>query len=366
MKKQSRNLGIDLLRVISMLGVVVLHVMGHGGVLKLCQSPLKFSLAWFLEILAYPAVNCFVLISGYIGYRGDKVFPKLKNILSLFFTVLFYSVTIGAVFMALGLREVSVAEVLKCLQPTTKGTYWFFSSYVGLFLLSPFINLLVHRSNLKQAVIFLLVFFTFSLVSVRQDTFDLLDGYSVIWMVLVYAVGGILKKYDFTKLFSRWIWLLVVAVVFLLTWVTKVGFYYSSVPYWQEQHGNLVNYTSPTIVLMAIGLLAVFSTMRCSGAQKVLSFFSVSAFSVYLIHDNPFVRKTLVAEIRHIVAPLHNVWLALSVLGFVVGIFIACILIDKVRIGLFRLLRVDPLCVRIEGLVKRAVNGLYQKVSKKL
>ena len=366
MKKQSRNLGIDLLRVISMLGVVVLHVMGHGGVLKLCQTPLKFSLAWLLEILAFPAVNCFVLISGYIGYRGGKVFPKLKNILSLFFTVLFYSVVIGGVFMALGLREFSVEEVLKCLQPTTKGTYWFFSSYVGLFLLSPFINMLVHRSNLKQAVIFLLVFFTFSLVSVRQDTFDLLDGYSVIWMALVYAVGGILKKYDLTKLFSRWVWLLLVVAAWLVTWATKVGFYYSTVPFWQEQHGNLVNYTSPTIVLMAIGLLAVFSSVRFSVGQKVLSFFSVSAFSVYLIHDNPFVRKTVVAQIRHMVGDLHSLWLALSVVGFVVGIFIVCILLDKVRIGLFRLIRVDSLCVSIESLVKRWVHRLYQKIDSKL
>ena len=73
MNKVSRNYGIDLLRIISMLGVVFLHVLGHGGILSLDLSPVKFSMVWFIEILAYPAVNCFVLISGYIGYKEEKI-----------------------------------------------------------------------------------------------------------------------------------------------------------------------------------------------------------------------------------------------------------------------------------------------------
>ena len=76
MNKVSRNYGIDLLRIISMLGVVFLHVLGHVVILSLDLSPVNFSMVWFIEILAYPAVNCFVLISGYIGYKEEKVFLK--------------------------------------------------------------------------------------------------------------------------------------------------------------------------------------------------------------------------------------------------------------------------------------------------
>jgi surface polysaccharide O-acyltransferase-like enzyme len=87
MNKVSRNFGIDLLRFLSMLSVVFLHVLGHGGILKSDLSPANFSMVWFIEILAYPAVNCFVLISGYIGYKEEKIFPKIKNLLTLAFTV---------------------------------------------------------------------------------------------------------------------------------------------------------------------------------------------------------------------------------------------------------------------------------------
>ena len=67
-----------------MLGVVVLHVLGHGGILDSVTTPVDRSVAWFFEILAFPAVNCFVLISGYVGYRGEKYYPRLKNIISIF------------------------------------------------------------------------------------------------------------------------------------------------------------------------------------------------------------------------------------------------------------------------------------------
>ncbi len=81
--KVSRNYGIDILRIVSMVGVVCLHVLSHGGILKLEHSPAAFSAIWFLGILAYPAVNCVVLISGYVGYKDERFFPKIKNLISL-------------------------------------------------------------------------------------------------------------------------------------------------------------------------------------------------------------------------------------------------------------------------------------------
>ena len=76
--KRERNYGIDLLRIVSMLMVVVLHVLGQGGVLK-TSTPLSigYSVAWILEIAAYCAVNCYALISGYVGVNSKfKYYEK--------------------------------------------------------------------------------------------------------------------------------------------------------------------------------------------------------------------------------------------------------------------------------------------------
>ena len=49
-----RNYGIDFLRIITMMMVVTLHVLGHGGVLgRLERGSLRYMLAWFLETAAF-------------------------------------------------------------------------------------------------------------------------------------------------------------------------------------------------------------------------------------------------------------------------------------------------------------------------
>lgn len=45
MHKTERNYGIDLMRIICLLGIAMLHIMGHGGVLNSSKTHLHFSLA---------------------------------------------------------------------------------------------------------------------------------------------------------------------------------------------------------------------------------------------------------------------------------------------------------------------------------
>ena len=132
MRNSTRNFGIDILRISSMLGVVFLHVLGHGGVLNLEHTSVNFSMVWFFEILAYPAVNCFILISGYVGYKDDNIFPKIKNLVSLMFAVVFYSVSIFFVFTFLGIEPFGLKGIIKSFFPTILNGYWFFSVYFGL------------------------------------------------------------------------------------------------------------------------------------------------------------------------------------------------------------------------------------------
>lgn len=367
MNHSSRNYGIDLLRIVSMIGVVFLHVLGHGGLLYSYNSPVEFSMVWFFEILSYPAVNCFVLISGYVGYKGDNISPKIKNLFSLLFTVLFYSITIFFVFKLFGPEPLGTKELLKSFIPTIMGRYWFFSAYFGLILLSPVLNLFVHKSNLKHAFTFFVVLFLFSIISVIHDTFSLLGGYSVIWFVLTYLIGAIVKKYDLNKLFSKKIWFIIVLSAFIVTWLSKIVLSFTNISFLQNNSGRLINYVSPTIIVMAIGLLGLFSnTTSISSHPKIISFFATSAFSVYLIHDNIFVRKYIIANIYTMVSGFNFLFLALSIIGIVMLIFSYCILIDKIRIYLFKIIKVDKLSKQIEDFIKTKINDIYIKFKLKL
>lgn len=94
-QSQSRDYGIDLLRIVSMFLVCMLHVLGAGGVLENTTTSVNFQLAWFLETLAICAVNCYALISGYVGLNSKH---KYSGIVNLWLQVVFYCVLITAVF----------------------------------------------------------------------------------------------------------------------------------------------------------------------------------------------------------------------------------------------------------------------------
>lgn len=66
MNKTKRNYGLDLLKILSMVMVVLLHATSYGIKNTLC---LPLSAKWLdivvIRSLSGVAVNCFVLINGY-------------------------------------------------------------------------------------------------------------------------------------------------------------------------------------------------------------------------------------------------------------------------------------------------------------
>ena len=115
MTKQERIVGIDILRILSMFMVVVLHVLGHGGILANAEA---LSFKWFIvsgiEALCIIGVNCFALITGYVN--GEKTF-KLKNIINLGLQVFFYSIVISMIFYICGFAQFSLKGFIGFLFP---------------------------------------------------------------------------------------------------------------------------------------------------------------------------------------------------------------------------------------------------------
>lgn len=358
MEISKRNYGIDLLRVFCIFGVVVLHILGHGHVLETTVSPLGFSLAWLLEIASYPAVNCFILISGFVGYRAEKYYPKLSNLLYLFITVLFYSIVICFVLKLFFEPTISSKNVFDAFFPVTKNQYWFFTSYFAMFLISPALNLFVHRARGKMLFIYVIAFLFLSVFSLKKDPFILNRGYSFIWFALMYILGAIFKKYDIKSKVSLIQSLVLIFIPTLITWLTKVLFHFSKI----KTEDLFVSYCSPTVVAAAAGLVCFFSKIEISKCQKFISFLASSAFSVYLIHDNIHFRNLLMSGSFAFINDYNTLLLPVFVLISALIIFVVCTLIDKVRILLFDICRIKSLCSCGEKLIKKAVNFLYKKV----
>ena len=100
-----RNHGIELLRIFAMLLAAVLHILKKGGVITASEGNLAaYSTVWLLEAAAYCAVNCYALISGYVGYSDRPKPLRLARCIELWLQVVFYSVIITTVYCIAGFR----------------------------------------------------------------------------------------------------------------------------------------------------------------------------------------------------------------------------------------------------------------------
>ncbi len=95
------NAGIDFLRIFAMFMIVVTHVLGKGGVRDSVAGTVDvhFLQTWIIQASVYVAVNCYALISGYVGFRSNFKYSKVVN---LWLQVAFYSIGITLFFLILG------------------------------------------------------------------------------------------------------------------------------------------------------------------------------------------------------------------------------------------------------------------------
>ena len=88
-----RNYGLDLLRLMLMLMVVVLHVVNHGGIVQGTDKfSVNYSIANLLRSFTYCAVNCYALISGYV-YINTKY--RFSALIQIWLQAMVYSVGIA-------------------------------------------------------------------------------------------------------------------------------------------------------------------------------------------------------------------------------------------------------------------------------
>lgn len=344
-----RNYGIDLLRMAAMFFVAALHIIGIGGVItgsELLSG--QFLTAQFLRIAMLCAVNCYALISGFVGW--DKK-PKLSGLAMLWLKAVFFCLVITACF--------SPAEErtwLNALLPVTMGQYWYLTAYVGLFVLMPLLNSAVQNMPKRELFVTLcgiLLLFCILPISPLTDAFYLHDGYSALWLAVVYLLGGYLGRYDVLSRLSAKKWGLVYlgAVVFALA--PRMIVLWQRPHYWYDAYGNiLIEYTAPTILLAAVSLLAIFSRLRLPGrAEKTVSALSPHAFGVYLFHAHPLMFRLLEGRFAFL-GTTSIPALTAAVLAAALGICVLGTAADWLLTGMLRLLHIDRLLKKLDSFDK--------------
>lgn len=178
MPTNSRNISVELLRVLFMLCIVTMHsIIYRGGEL----SNLQYGLLGLCHI----GVSGFIFISGYYGIKF-----KWYKVWNIWTQALFYSVIIA--ILGLTVWHVPfVKEALHFCMPISRSE-WFVMDYVVLMLIAPFIQNGLERMS-KQQLLGTILFLSIMLYIGRFLSFDI--GTSFMLMLDIYLIGRYMQTY---------------------------------------------------------------------------------------------------------------------------------------------------------------------------
>lgn len=344
-----RNYGIDLLRPVLMLMVCMLHFLGHGGILSSCSpGTASFAVYWLLETICYCAVDVFALISGFTATGRPQ---KLGKIISMWFQAFFYSFIVSAIFYFAGVDTgAGVKTVIKDLMPVTFGAFWYFTAYFALFFAMPLLDRIIFSVNETEAKrIILTSFVLFSVMSTLVDPFKLSNGYSALWIMLLYLIGGLSRKIRlFEQRRSSTLLLWLVGSV-SLSWLSEL-----------ISHGGLLlRYVSPLVLLNALIMLRLFS--RLTPNERLVRAISPLAFGVYLFQMNRIMWDYVIKDRLGFVVGVELWRGVLIVFAAAAALFLAGLAVEFVRARLAALLRIDKLSALIAGIIEHFVDKICGK-----
>lgn len=349
-----RNLGIELLRIVSMFMIVVHHCLLHGGMLNnINLGSVNYNAAWLLNIVCLGAVNLFALTTGYVCIKSKH---RWSRILQLWLEVVFYSVLFTVIFSFATQGSVDMAVLIKAFLPVLGAKYWYFSAYFGVFVFIPFLNILINNLSKKQHKQLIITgFIIFCIIPVFAanfggDIFDLDRGYSMIWLMALYIVGAYICLYqaDFKRHNTKFFFLGYLLCTFL-AWISMSLISFVTLHLFGEVRYAYIflSYLSPLLTGASVCLFIFFAKLQIQRGKNLIMKIASASFAVYLISEHPWIRSQFITD--RFIYFVHMPWylMVASVLLAASFIYIICTVIDLVRKKLFEWLHISTMCDKV-------------------
>ena len=347
---ENRNINLDALRSFATIGVIMLHLGGGVNTLNINDGN-KLIVSMILAI-TYCSVNLFGLLSGYL--KVDRPHHN-STIIKIVFQTLFWCFVI-AVVCAVALGQKDLKLLIRNAFPFTSDRLWYITCYVFVFLCVPYLNRLINslsQSECKKMLITLAILMSFATTLLFKDFFHVVNnGYSAIWLVYMYLLGGYYKKYGFNQIIKKghvWIvlWLCICATI-VSKYILEVVFMKMNLN--PDRAWQFYYYSSPLTLIIGICFLYSFVNLKINGKIliKCISWISNISLGIYIIHAHPY-------SLDYILIGSNLTWIVndnpiitlISIIGCAFGIAIVTGIMEQLRMLIFKAVKIDVLCKRV-------------------
>lgn len=297
MKRECRSSNFELLRIVAILLIISFHYVFSGG--YSFDAGLSFNKITvdFFTMVGELGVNLFILITGYFSVNSSKI--KWGKVVLLIAEVYFYNVLSMIALSRYDKIPFTETFSFKDIFPTVYGVYWFATAYVLIYLLSPYLNKMLHVLSEEECRKFLLTLVVcFSVIPTffgmkYNDTETLFYYNRFAWMLVMYITGGYislhgekikyfaleLKKYIILNLGYFGLVILLLCVMERYSgFFSKFGIL-NATYFWRPN--TIVTYVWSVLVFL------LFSKIKLK--SKIINIVASTTFGIYLMHDGKFV-----------------------------------------------------------------------------
>ena len=349
-KIKERYSGFELLRIVAMILVLIVHVLiclPRPTTTFAIAEPFKAISFYFTDAISIICVNVFILISGWFGIN-----LRLQRLSILLFQVFFFAIVIWGVLVFIEPSKYMNLQSLTTVLMLNGSDYWFIKAYLGLYFLSPILNVFVENVDQKYYRNILILLYIFQTIygwfSIDGAAW-IAGGYSAFSFICLYLLGRYIKKYGDAITVGRYfkirslskgnLLLLFLSIAFLLTFLAYTVTYIG-IPI----EGRLFTYTNPLVILESIVLVLLFSKIKFK--SSIINRIAFSCLAIYLLHGNELILR-----------PYYGKWIAQwysceTTTNFIVrtsflilAVFIMAISLDQIRLVLSKIIFSKSKCV---------------------
>lgn len=299
----NRHSGMDLLRILSSLMIVMLHYAGYSGNLLIATAVSRnmFITANVLEALCICGVNTFVIATCYnnILSAHTEIKSGVKRLVKLWVQTVMITIPVCVLLLALGITNASMTSIIQSILPITTRAYWFVTAFAGLSLLLPLLNRVVLTASTSVlAVTAGILMLMYSIIPTFCEYFGWIEvqhGYSLAWFVTLYFCTAVYVKIEKNIAIPHCAGIaghflmsaMLFASVIILESLLRGG------PFAGNENYIIRNYASIPVALQTFFLFLLCSRIknRSAGVKKILIFIANGSLVSYLIHMHPVLKQ---------------------------------------------------------------------------
>ena len=286
--KKDRIFGLDLVRTIAILLVVIVHVFMMNYFQISTINGIESFILLFIKNIAMTCVPLFILLTGYLKSNKKIDVNHYKSLKNILITYLFIAV-ITIIFDILYLKNSFnfYKHIVGIFNFSINEYAWYIEMYIGLFLLIPFLNVLYHNlksKKQKRLLIITLLFlssipYTINNIKILNKNLDILPMYwYYLYIIAYYYIGMYIKEYKprINKIINI---LLIIIVVIIQT----IGIYL--IVYNKQIEGNiLLDYNSIFTFIISILIFILFYDIHSDKyfINKTIEIISNTSLELYL------------------------------------------------------------------------------------